>query len=117
MDTVMVYAKLYSRKITEEYRKAMHGVCSAFYGFKMPTGKSGMRSPLAAACAIWELIFAEFRQARTAAIQAATDGLVRRVVLNRIPQIGAEKDRHFRQVLFLCDKLDGQKRAKGLSSN
>jgi hypothetical protein len=27
-----------------------------------------------------------------------------RAVLNRIPQIEAEKDRHFRQVLFLCDE-------------
>jgi hypothetical protein len=27
-----------------------------------------------------------------------------RAVLNRIPQIEAEKDRYFRQVLFLCDE-------------
>src|SRR5690349_15092696 len=27
-----------------------------------------------------------------------------RAVLNRIPHIEAEKDRHFRQVLFLCDE-------------
>ncbi len=40
IDTVMVYAKLYPRKMIEEYRKAMRGVYSAFHGeesFKKPT--------------------------------------------------------------------------------
>ncbi len=40
LDTVMVYAKLYPRKMIEEYRKAMRGVYSAFHGeesFKKPT--------------------------------------------------------------------------------
>jgi hypothetical protein len=40
IDTVMVYAKLYPRKMTEEYRKAMRGVYRAFHGeesFKNPT--------------------------------------------------------------------------------
>jgi hypothetical protein len=73
MNTVTVYAELCPRKMIEEYRNATHGVCSA--ALRSPLGKSGMRSPLAAACAIWELIFAEFRQASTAAIQAAGDGL------------------------------------------
>ncbi|MGC2149206.1 MAG: site-specific integrase [Candidatus Acidiferrales bacterium] len=40
IDTVMVYAKLYPRKMIEEYRKAMRGVYNAFHGeesFKNPT--------------------------------------------------------------------------------
>jgi integrase len=40
IDTVMVYAKLYPRKMIEEYRKAMRGVYRAFHGeesFKNPT--------------------------------------------------------------------------------
>jgi integrase len=40
VDTVMVYAKLYPRKMIEEYRKAMRGVYSAFHGeesFRKPT--------------------------------------------------------------------------------
>ena len=40
IDTVMVYAKLYPRKLIEEYRKAMRGVYRAFHGeesFKNPT--------------------------------------------------------------------------------
>jgi hypothetical protein len=40
MDTVLVYAKLHPRKMIEESRKAMHGVCSALHGeesFKKPT--------------------------------------------------------------------------------
>jgi len=32
MDTVMVYAKLYTRKMIDEYRNAMRGVYSAFHG-------------------------------------------------------------------------------------
>ncbi len=69
LDTVMVYAKLYPRKMIEEYRKAMRGVYSASMGkraLRSRLGKSGMRSPRAAACAIWELIFVRFRQASTA---------------------------------------------------
>jgi hypothetical protein len=40
MDTVMVYAKLYPRKMIEEYRKAMRGVYQTFHreeSFKKPT--------------------------------------------------------------------------------
>jgi integrase len=40
IDTVMVYAKLYPRKMIEEYRKAMRGVYKAFHGeesLKKPT--------------------------------------------------------------------------------
>jgi hypothetical protein len=71
MDAVMVYAKLYPRKMIEKYRKAMRGVYSGFHGeesSKKPTRQEwdAFAAIIAAACAIWELIFAHFRQASTA---------------------------------------------------
>jgi hypothetical protein len=67
----MAYAKLYPRKMIEEYRKAMRGVYSAFHGeesSKKPTRQEwdAFAAIIAAACRIWELIFAHFREASTA---------------------------------------------------
>ena len=58
-DTVMVYAKLYPRKMIEEYRKALRGVYNAFHGeesLKHRLAKSGRLSQQVAACATWERI-------------------------------------------------------------
>jgi Phage integrase family len=64
LDTVMVYAKLYPRKMIEEYRKPSVGSTGPSMGkrvSRIQPGKSGTRSPRAAVCATWELICAHFQ--------------------------------------------------------
>jgi Phage integrase family len=56
LDTVMVYAKLYPRKMIEEYRKAVRGVYNAFHGeqsHKKPT--RGEWEAFAASCSMRDM--------------------------------------------------------------